>query len=310
VEIGGRDMKMIVIQGPTASGKTSLAVSLAKQLNTEIISADSRQFYREMSIGTAKPNREEQEGIVHHFIDSHTLLDEVTAARFSREARTVLANIASRKEFVVVVGGSGMFVDALLNGLDELPVDKEVKKKWQSVYDAQGLEELQRVFAEKDPIGTSIIDYNNPMRLLRALEIMELTQKPWSAQRTGKNSPLAFPVYRFAMDWSRPILYERINQRVNDMMQQGLLDEVERLLTFRNLKPLDTVGYKELFQYLDGHISLENAVTLIQQHTRNYAKRQLTWLRRYQDLTWLNPDGNPLENVLQLIDSTIKRPHG
>ncbi len=301
MEIGGKGLKIIAIQGPTASGKTSLAVTLAKQLKTEIISADSRQFYKEMSIGTAKPSIEEQDGIVHHFIDSHTITDEVSAARFSREARTVLADIALRNEYVVVVGGSGMFVDALYNGLDDLPTDKEVKIKWQSIYQEVGLEELQRMFSEKDPVGASLIDLKNPMRILRALEIMELTQKTWSEQRVGRNSPLSYPIYRFAMDWPRSTLYERINQRVLDMVQQGLVEEVAQLTPFRNLKPLDTVGYKEILEYFDGHLSLDNAVALIQQHTRNYAKRQLTWLRRYDDLMWLSPEKGSIREVIKKL---------
>ncbi len=296
-------MKIIVVQGPTASGKTGLSVQIAKTLKTVVISADSRQFYSEMNIGTAKPTIKEMDGVPHYFIGSHQIKDELTAAEFASSARKLLDELKGKYEHIVVVGGSGMFVDALINGLDDLPTDSKVKQNLQENFERFGLQFLQEYFFEKDPTGKDLIDFKNPMRLMRALEIMELTGKPWSEQRLGQQSPIQGKVFRFAINWDRETLYRRINQRVDEMMENGLLEEVKSLSQYKNTKPLNTVGYKEIFEYLDGNCDLPTAIDKIKQHTRNYAKRQLTWLRRYDDLVWLNPKENCLELVIQRCNS-------
>jgi tRNA dimethylallyltransferase len=258
---------------------------LAKQLDTEVISADSRQFYKEMSIGTAKPTSDEQNGVIHHFIDSHSVTDEVTAARFAREAEKLLAELFQKKDFVVLTGGSGMFVDALLNGIDDIPTSEEIKKELIEFHKQHGLQPLLDELKEKDPLFYDTIDRNNPARVIRALEAIRITGKAYSVLRKGSSKERIYNIKRFIIDHDRGSLYARINLRVDLMISHGLLEEAKTLLTYRDLNPLRTVGYTELFEYFDGKISLDRAIELIKQHSRNYAKRQLTWLNRYDDAT-------------------------
>jgi tRNA dimethylallyltransferase len=284
--------ELIVIQGPTASGKTGLAVGLAQALSSVIISADSRQFYREMSVGTAKPTTEEQEGITHYFIDSHNIEDEVTAARFAREADELLKALFVTHDRVILSGGSGMFVDALIKGIDNIPADPSVKSQLITEFESFGLEVLLKELKEKDPEMYVQIDRNNPSRVIRSLEAIRLTGKPYSEMRTGNSKEQPYKVHRFIIEHPREKLYERIEQRVDQMIASGLVDEVRSLLSYRDRTPLRTVGYTEVFQYLDNELSLEETIALIKQHTRNYAKRQLTWLRRYNDAHTLSYSDN------------------
>jgi tRNA dimethylallyltransferase len=289
----GNDMsvsnsKVFVIQGPTASGKTALAIDLARKLKTEVISADSRQFYREMSIGTAIPSELELSQVKHHFIHSHSIHSELSASQYAKEAKPILDNLLLEKGAAVIVGGSGMFIDALTLGLDEIPHDKEVQQKWSLIFETKGLEYLQNELERLDPVYFSIVDRMNSVRLIRALEVIEITGKPYSSLRKGtvKN---AYAIHRFGIDWNRSDLYERIDKRVEEMIDAGLLNEAKALFPNRNLKALNTVGYAELFRYWENKCNFEEAVDKIKQHTRNYAKRQLTWLKRYEQLSQLNP---------------------
>ena len=298
--------KVIVVQGPTASGKTDLAVDVALKFNTEIISADSRQFYKELSIGTAKPSEDELKQIKHHFIDFTSIHEEISAANFAKLAEPILQQLLVKNGCAVLVGGSGMFVDALINGLDEVPVNEIIRQELMESFKKHGLTPLLNELAELDPVFYNQIDQNNPMRIIRALEaIRESGQK---ISELFKNQPKKrdFKVIRLAIDWPRDLLYDRINHRVDEMISKGLINEVSSLIDSRHLNALKTVGYKEIFDFLDGEISQGKAIDLIKQHTRNYAKRQLTWLRRYDDLNYLNPflEIPVLDQALEIIQAS------
>jgi tRNA dimethylallyltransferase len=280
--------KVFVIQGPTASGKTALAIELAQKLKTEVISADSRQFYREMSIGTAVPSLLELSKVKHHFIHSHSIHSELSASQYAKEAKPILDNLLLDKGSAVIVGGSGMFIDALTLGLDEIPHDKEVQQKWSLCFETKGLEFLQNELERLDPAYFSVVDRMNSVRLIRALEVIELTGEPYSKLRKGTLNN-EYVIHRFGIAWNRADLYERIDKRVELMIDAGLLNEAKSLFPNRNLKALNTVGYTEFFRYWENEYNFDEAVDKIKQHTRNYAKRQLTWLKRYEHLMELNP---------------------
>lgn len=281
--------KLIVIAGPTASGKTALAVSLAHRLKCQIVSADSRQFYKEMSIGTAKPSIEEMEGVPHHFIDSHSITAPLSAVQFEKEALACLEELFSVNDYVILVGGSGMFIKALIEGTDELPHDKSVQEKWNQLHTSKGLSSLQEELKSKDPIYfNNKVDQHNPVRLIRALEIIELTGKKLSDLTTGKAKERPFETDYYVLNHPREVLYNRINLRVDMMFENGLLEEARSLLPFKSLQALNTVGYKELFDYFDGEHNLETAKELIKRNTRRYAKRQLTWFKGVEDAVWLD----------------------
>lgn len=280
--------QLIVIEGPTASGKTALGIELAKRLQTIIISADSRQFYKELSIGTAKPSMKEQAGIQHYFIDSHFLEEEITSARYAKEVLVVLENEFQNHDSIIMVGGSGMFIDAVCIGLDEIPKSDELKKAITLQWETEGLESLLLELKEKDIDFYNEVDRDNPMRIIRAIEAIRLTDEPFSKLRNQKKKELPFEVKRFVINHPREILYDRINHRVDLMLEQGLLEEVKSVLHLKHLSTLKTVGYSELFQFLDGNVSYQNAVDLIKQNTRRYAKRQLTWFRKHPEAVWID----------------------
>ena len=284
--------RLIIVQGPTASGKTSLAIALAKHFQTEIISGDSRQFYKEISIGTAKPTLTELSSIKHHFIDSHSITTELTAASYSIEARIILNTLFKTKNEVILVGGSGMFIDALTFGLDEIETSSEIKLELEKRLETEGLEVLVKDLERLDPAFSAVVDKKNPVRIVRALEVIYSSGQKYSALRKGFKNDLDCEIIRFSIQWERKKLYERINQRVDNMLTEGLLDEVKSVIQFRNLKSLNTVGYKELFDYFDGKMTLDESIEKIKQHSRNYAKRQETWLKRYNDLHSLNPNSS------------------
>lgn len=292
MEIGKQLPTLLIIQGPTASGKTRLAIDLALHFDTQIISADARQFYSEMSIGTAKPTDIELAQAKHHFINSHSIQQDFTAANFAQESTILLHRLFETRKVVVLVGGSNMYIDALIDGLDDIPSDVSLKKELNFLLEKNGIGVFLEELREKDPETYLSIDKNNPHRVLRAIEAIRLSGSKLSALKTASKRKHEFEYYRFAVDWDRAQLYERINHRVDSMMKDGLLAEVKDLLPHKSLNTLKTVGYKELIAYLEGEINLEKAVELIKQHSRNYAKRQLTWLKRYNDLVWLQPNSS------------------
>jgi len=293
-----------VIVGPTAVGKTKISVQLAKHFNTEIISADARQFYREMNIGTAKPSTEELRLVKHHFIGQLSVEQEYSAGDFEKDAIAKLEELFKIHDVVVMTGGSGLFVKAVLHGLDSFPeVSDVVEENLQAFYSSEGLHGLQNLLKDLDPGYYAKVDRNNPQRLLRALAICISAGKPYSSFRRVKPKKRNFTAINVGLIMNREDLYRRIEARVDEMIQQGLLQEAERLREFQMLNALQTVGYKELFDYLNGLNSLENSVELIKQHTRNYAKRQMTWFRKEKNMTWFSPD--EVNKIISFIESKI-----
>ena len=296
--------KLIVIQGPTASGKTKLAIQLAKILNTVVVSADSRQFYKEIQIGTAKPTLEEQEGVKHYFIDSHSIHSPVTSAQYEKEAIQLLNELFISTPFIVLVGGSGMFIDALCDGINEVPKNDLIKEQLNSELQTNGLPFLLSELKIKDEFYFQKVDKGNPLRVIRALEVIRSTGSTYSSF-LDKNSIVKrdFETVKFVIDLPRDQLYERINLRVDHMICNGLLDEVKSVLEFKSLQSLNTVGYKELFSYLNSEIDFKEAVELIKKNTRNYAKRQLTWFRKDVRSIWLKKiaTNEQLNEVLTFI---------
>lgn len=295
--------QLIVIEGPTASGKTALAVALAKALDTVVLSADSRQFYKELSIGTAKPGMGELEGIPHYFIDSHSIANPVSASQYEAEAMELIRGKLAHHSKLILVGGSGMFIDALCIGLDPIPADLQMQKLLTQELNEKGIEPLLEELKEADPDYYQQVDKQNPMRILRALEVIRLTQIPFTTWRKNDLPKRPFEVIRFVINHPREVLYDRINQRVDLMIEAGLIDEVRNVSEYRNLTALQTVGYKEVFEYLDGNWELETCIDKIKQHTRNYAKRQLTWFKRHPETIWLDakPTNEMRDEILQII---------
>jgi len=292
--------KLIVIEGPTASGKTALGVELAKYFNTVIISADSRQFYKELEIGTAKPTLEEQQGIKHYFIDSHLLEDEVSSGRYANEVDELLKDLFLVHDIVLMVGGSGMFIDAVCIGLDQIPSSQVIRSNLNKEFEEKGIEPLLIELRKKDVTFFENVDKSNPVRIIRALEAIRSSGKTMTELRTQTVKKHNFEIQRFVINHPRKHLYERINSRVDQMIKNGLLDEVKSVYNRKGINTLKTVGYSEMFSFLDGEITIERAVELIKQNTRRYAKRQLTWFRRHADAIWL--DSIDLEGmVLEVI---------
>jgi tRNA dimethylallyltransferase len=296
------DKPIFVIQGPTASGKTSLAIALAQHYQTEIISFDSRQFYTELAIGVARPTTEELQQVPHHFIANRSLTDPLNAAQFAAAAQPVLEKLLQEKGAAVLVGGSALFADALLLGLDPLPHDAGVQAKWQNCYEQEGLEALQKALLRQDPDFYQEVDVMNPLRLIRALVIQELTgQSNCELRKGAKQDPEN--LHRFYIDWPRQELYERINLRVDQMVLEGLEQEAASFYpAFLSYTALQTVGYQEFFAYFKAECSKEEALDKIKQHSRNYAKRQLTWLSRYDRIMALDS-----KSELSLLDQALQR---
>jgi len=289
-----------IIAGPTAVGKTAVSVALAQRLGTDIISADSRQCYKGMTIGTAKPDATELAAVKHYFIDSHEVTQNLTAADYETLALGYIDEVLSRHDVVVVCGGTGLYINALCHGLDEMPpTDAEVAK---SVEDAaNGMEWLQQAVAQEDPVFYATGEIQNPARLIRALSFVRTTGTSITQYRTQSRKQRPFRIVKVALELPREVLYNRINQRVDVMMQQGLENEARALLPHRQLKNLQTVGYAELFEYFDGNCTLQEAIEKIKQHSRNYAKRQLTWFRKDPEMHWLRPDDEAIEeNIMGL----------
>ena len=295
-----QNKKLIIITGPTAIGKTGLAVFLAKQLKTEIISFDSRQFYKEMKIGTAVPTDDELAEAPHHFIQNLSIHDEYTVGDFERDALKKLEELFQKYDSVVMVGGSGMFEKAVTEGLDEFPeVDKAIRQNLNQEFEMYGIEPLQKELLKADLDYYNQVDLNNPMRIIRALEICRGTGKPFSSFRKKQSAQRNFNILKIGLQLPREEIYERINRRVDMMMEEGLLDEVRSLYEFKHLNSLQTVGYRELFDYLEGKFDLEFAVGEIKKNTRRYAKRQLTWYRKDENTHWFSPFER--EKILEYI---------
>ena len=281
---------LIVIAGPTASGKTAFSIKLAKALDTVILSADSRQFYKEMSIGTAAPTQEELSQVQHYFVHHISIEDKYDVADYERDAIALLDELFKTHDAVVMTGGSGLFIDAVCNGIDAMPdVKPETREKVQKLFDEGGIKALQDEVQRLDPEYFSIVDQQNPRRLQRALEVCYQTGQPFSSFRCGNAVQRDFDIKKYALLWDRQALIKRIDKRVDIMMEQGLFEEAKALYPKRHLNALNTVGYKELFAHFDGDCTLKEAVEQIKIHTRQYAKRQMTWLRKDTSYQWIMP---------------------
>ena len=291
---------LIVIAGPTASGKTAFAIKMAKTLNTVILSADSRQFYKEMSIGTAAPTEEEVSQVQHYFVHHISIEDKYDVADYERDVLQLLDELFKTHDAVIMTGGSGLFIDAVCNGIDAMPdVETEIREKVQKLFDEGGLKALQDEVQRLDPEYFALVDQQNPRRLQRALEVCYQTGQPFSSFRSGNAVQRDFDIKKYALLWDRQALIERIDKRVDLMMEQGLLEEAKALYPKRHLNALNTVGYKELFAYFEGQCTLVEAVEQIKIHTRQYAKRQMTWLRRDSSYRWITLDEMPTLPLLK-----------
>jgi len=297
---------LIVIAGPTAIGKTALAITLAQYFKTEIISADSRQFFKEMSIGTAKPNAAELAAAKHHFIDSHSINTFFSTGDFEKQALGVLDEIFNRNDLAIMAGGSGLYLDAITRGLDELPdTDMEIRNQLNKLFETEGLEPIKAQLEAVDPEYYAKVDQANTQRLIRGLEFFLSTGKKVSSFLTNSKKQRPFNIIKIGLNIERSLLYQRINHRVDVMLQEGLLEEVKSLEDYRELNALKTVGYAELFDYLDGTITYEVAVEKIKQNTRRFAKRQLTWFRRDEQINWFTPDQS--DEVINFLENSINK---
>lgn len=281
---------LIVIQGPTAVGKTSLAIHVAKDFETSIISSDSRQCYREMTIGTAKPAPIELKQVKHYFINSHSITDELNAAAFEKYANEALKEIFSSSDVAVMAGGTGLYGKAFLEGMDDIPpVQPGIREEILENYGRLGLSWLQDEVREKDPVYSIDGEMKNPHRLIRALEVKISTGRSIRSFQLNKKKLHPFRIVKFGIQLPKDILEKRIYERVDKMIEDGLLEEIQSLYDYRELPALQTVGYSELFEYLDKKISLDEAAARIRHNTKQYAKRQMTWFRKDPEITWINP---------------------
>ena len=295
---------LIIIAGPTAIGKTALAISLAKHFKTEIISADSRQFYREMNIGTAKPSEAELKEVKHHLINSHSVLDQFNAGDFEKESIELINKLFLNHDQVIMAGGSGLFINAVSQGFDQLPIaTEEIRNYFNTILEEKGIKFLQDQLKKIDPVYYKEVDIYNPQRIIRALEVFECSGKTFSSLRTNIKKQRPFNIVKIGLNTDRNIVYERINLRVDQMIKDGLIKEVEGLKSFRHLNPLNTVGYSEIFDYLEGKSNREEAIEKIKQNTRRFAKRQLTWFKKSEDIKWYKPD--ELEPIIQYLNPLI-----
>lgn len=287
--------------GATAVGKTDLTIRLAQELDTAIISADSRQFFEEMQIGTARPTRAEMQNVPHYLLGHISITQNYTASDFEQEALGVLERLFENKEIVILTGGSGLYVKVLCEGIDPMPaVAPHWREKVQQAYQEKGLAFLQEELARLDAAYFAEVDIQNPQRLMRALEICWATGKPFSSFRQGTKQERPFQILKIGLERPRQELYERINRRVDIMLEQGLLEEAKKLLPYKSHNALQTVGYKEIFDFLEGKQSWEETIRLIKQNTRHYAKRQMTWFKKDTTIQWFHPeDYQEIRNFIQ-----------
>jgi len=296
---------LIVVSGPTAIGKTALSLDIAKNYSADIISCDSRQFYREMSIGTAVPSKEELADVQHHFIQNLSISDNYSVGQFERDALVKIKELHQSSNVVVMVGGSGLYIDAVCRGFDDFPtVPKEIRDELNTRCKTEGIEVLEKELQVIDPEYHKIVDKLNPHRIIRALEIYKASGKTFTSFRIRQDLKRNFKTIKVILSREREVLYERINNRVDIMLDEGLLDEVKSVYPFKENNALQTVGYKELFAYLDNEISLEFAISEIKKNTRRYAKRQMTWFRRDPETVFFNPE-EP-ETVLDYLKQVIQ----
>ncbi len=298
------DKTLIVIAGPTAVGKTYVGIELAKQFNTEIISCDSRQIYKELNIGTAIPSEELLKEVKHHFIQSKSIHAYYNASMYESETMELLDILFKNHTIVLMVGGSGLYIDAVCKGIDDLPdIDKEIRQQLADRMEKEGIESLRLELKRLDPEYYQQVDLRNYKRILKALEITLMTGKPYSAFLTNTHKKRPFHTIKIGLNMKREELYQRINHRVDVMIESGLVDEARALRAYSHLNALNTVGYKEIFRYFNKDISLEEAIDLIKRDTRKYARRQLTWFRKYKDMEWFDP--KDIEEIFAFVNANV-----
>lgn len=295
---------LIVTLGPTASGKTGMAIELAKHFHTEIISADSRQFYREIPIGTAAPTAEQMEKVPHHFVGQRSITEDYNVSQFEKEVLELLSEKFQKKDVMIMVGGSGLYIDAVCKGIDDLPdPDPELRKDLNQLFESKGITDLQELLKELDPEYYEQVDISNPKRLLRAIEVCKQADKKYSELRLNQPTERDFRIIKIGLEVPREQLIKQIHHRTDEMMKHGLLEEAKSMLPNRNLNALNTVGYKELFAYFDGEWTLDEAIEKIKTNTRRYAKRQMTWFKRDKDIKWFSPDN--LQEIEQFVGNSL-----
>ncbi|HHT23798.1 MAG TPA: tRNA (adenosine(37)-N6)-dimethylallyltransferase MiaA [Bacteroidales bacterium] len=295
---------LIVILGPTGVGKTNISLRLAEKFACPIVSSDSRQFYRELKIGTAAPSEEDLKRVKHYFIGTHSIFDKYDAGQYEEDAIKLLDKLFQKHDVVLLVGGSMMYIDAICEGFDDIPdVSAETRAFWQKEYAEKGLEFIQNELKRLDEKHYHQVDLMNYKRVIRALEICTTTGRPYSELRTGKKKKRDFNILKIGLNRPRPELYERINLRVEQMVKEGLIEEARQFYPHKELNTLNTVGYKELYAHWDGEFDLDFAINLIKQDSRRYAKRQLTWFNRDTDINWFHPDNE--EEIIDFIESHL-----
>ncbi len=299
-----KNKTLVIIFGATGVGKTDISIEIAKYFNSEIFSADSRQIYNELGIGVAKPSIEQLNSIKHHFISTVSIHEHYSIYQYEHDCINALTKYFTKNNIAVMVGGSGLYIDAVLNGVDEMPDhDPEIREYVNELYEKNGIEYLRRELLKHDPEYYKIVDLKNQKRLIRALEIFYQTGKPFSQFRKNQIVERDFNTIKIGIDLDRNILYERINSRVDKMVKNGLVKEAYETYQYRNLPALKTIGYKELFEFIDKKRSLEDSIELIKKNTRNFARRQLTWFRRYEDAKWF--ELNEQNKIIKYIESNL-----
>jgi tRNA dimethylallyltransferase len=301
----GKTNYLIAVAGPTASGKTGLAIQLAQRFNTAVVSADSRQFYTELNIGVARPSADELKAAPHYFIADRSVNNLLTAGQFEKEALALLDKLFADTNVVILCGGSGLFINTLVFGADPMPeADEELRLSLQKRFEEEGIEFLQQELKRLDPVYFEQVDKQNPLRLMRAIEVCTVTGEPYSAQRKNEKKERPFKTIFIGLDPGREELYDNINRRVDTMMKDGLLAEAHALVRHKDLSALQTVGYRELFDYFEGNDTIATAVELIKRNSRRYAKRQMTWFRRNEAITWFNPKDS--DEIIAFVEKAIK----
>lgn len=301
-----KNQTLIVLTGPTAVGKTELSLSIAEKYDLEIMSCDSRQFYREMSIGTAKPTENELARVPHHFINSHSITEEFSAGKFEEAALDCFHSLSQNGKDALLTGGSGLYIKALCEGMNTYPeVSPSVLQELEAELSNNGLESLQQELAMHDPAYYKQVDLHNPRRITRALSVIRSSGQPFSFFHNAEIAPRPFMPLYIILERERAELYERINARVDIMIENGLVEEAKGLYPYKKAKALQTVGYQELFDYFEGHVDLTTAIDLIKRNSRRYAKRQLTWFRKIPGAYWFHPD--QADDITELIDSSLSK---
>jgi tRNA dimethylallyltransferase len=297
---------LVVLTGPTGIGKTSIGIEIAQYYSTEIVSSDSRQIFKELSIGTAVPNKTELSTVKHHFIHSHSIADNYNASRYETEALQILDKLFAKHDIIILVGGSMLYIDAICKGIDVMPdADPEIRNSLKTKLETEGLESLRLLLKKLDPDYYNIVDLKNPNRIIHALEICLMTGKTFSSFRTNPNKKRPFSIVKIGLNCEREILHERINKRVDLMVQDGLEEEAKSVYPQKELNALNTVGYREWFSCFGGDISKEKAIELIKRNSRRYARKQLTWFRKDQQMNWFTP--TQTKEIIKCIEKQIDK---